>query len=115
MSLRTMLGPRHPILSDGPEAAELLVLKSFFLYPSAVVELLTSDPGFGVAHLDATFRPSDGPGSLRAAVAGLCDKAEELRGSGRTSASSSSTTVGWTRTGPPSPPSWPPAPSTPAW
>ena len=78
MSLRTLLGPRHPILTDGPEAAELLVLKSFFLYPSAVVELLTSDPGFGVAHLDATFRPSDGPGALRAAVGRLCDRAEEL-------------------------------------
>ena len=78
MSLRTLLGPRHPILTDGPEAAELLVLKSFFLYPSAVVELLTSDPGFGVAHLDATFRPSDGTGALRAAVGRLCDRAEEL-------------------------------------
>ena len=82
MSLRTLLGPRHPILTDGPEAAELLVLKSFFLYPSAVVELLTSDPGFGVAHLDATFCPADGPGALRAAVGRLCDKAEELAAAG---------------------------------
>src|SRR5207253_1665907 len=55
----------------------LLVLKSFFLYPSAVVDLLVSDPGFGVAHLDATFPAADGTGGLRAAVERLCDRAEE--------------------------------------
>ncbi len=77
MSLRTCLGPRSPILSEGPEAAHLLVLKSFFLYPSAVVDLLVSDPGFGVAHLDATFPAAEGAGGLRAAVDRLCDKAEE--------------------------------------
>ncbi len=78
MSLRTCLGPRSPILSEGPEAARLLVLKSFFLYPSAVVELLVNDPGFGVAHLDATFPAEEGPGGLKAAVERLCDRAEEL-------------------------------------
>ena len=50
------------------------MLKSFFLYPSAVVDLLVSDPGFGVAHLDATFPVADGPGGLRAAVERLCDR-----------------------------------------
>jgi glutamate synthase (ferredoxin) len=82
MSLRTCLGPRHPILSEGPEAAKLLVLKSFFLYPSAIVDLLVSDPGFGVAHLDATFPAADGPGGLRAAVDRLCHRAEELARTG---------------------------------
>ncbi|MEA2716486.1 MAG: hypothetical protein QOI99_803, partial [Actinomycetota bacterium] len=78
MSLRTCLGPRSPILSEGPEAAHLLVLKSFFVYPSAVLDLLVSDPGFGVAHLDATFPASEGPGGLRTAVEAMCDRAEAL-------------------------------------
>jgi len=82
MSLRTCLGPRSPILAEGPEATRLLVLKSFFLYPSAVVDLLVSDPGFGVAHLDATFPAAEGPGGLRAAVARLCDRAEALARAG---------------------------------
>ncbi len=82
MSLRTCLGPRSPILSEGPEASRLLVLKSFFLYPSAVVDLLVNDPGFGVAHLDATFPAAEGPGGLRAAVARLCDRAEEMARAG---------------------------------
>ncbi|MEA2686378.1 MAG: hypothetical protein QOE93_1573, partial [Actinomycetota bacterium] len=77
MSLRTCLGPRSPILSEGPEAAQLLVLKSYFMYPSAVVDLLVSDPGFGVAHLDATFAAAEGAGGLRAAVERLCVRAEE--------------------------------------
>src|SRR5919206_3480372 len=76
MSLRTLLGPRRPILGEGAEATELLVLKSFFLYPSAVVALLTGDCGsFGCGHLDATFATSDGPGGLRAAVERLCKEA----------------------------------------
>ena len=36
MSLRTLLGPRHPILQAGPESTELLVMKSFFVYPSTI-------------------------------------------------------------------------------
>jgi glutamate synthase domain-containing protein 2/glutamate synthase domain-containing protein 1/glutamate synthase domain-containing protein 3 len=78
MSLRTCLGPRSPILAEGPESTRLLVLKSYFLYPSAVLDLLVSDPGFGVAHLDATFPAAGGPGGLRAAIEGLCDRAEAL-------------------------------------
>ncbi|MDP8936991.1 MAG: glutamate synthase large subunit, partial [Actinomycetota bacterium] len=79
MSLRTLLGPRRPILTDGPEATQLLELKSFFVYPSTVVGLLTDDGGgFGCAHLDATFPVGDGPDGLRAAVTRLCDDAERL-------------------------------------
>jgi glutamate synthase domain-containing protein 2/glutamate synthase domain-containing protein 1/glutamate synthase domain-containing protein 3 len=83
MSLRTLLGPRHPILTEGPESTELLVLKSFFLYPSAVVGLLTTGCGtFGCGHLDATFPVDEGPGGLRRAVERLCDEAERLAGEG---------------------------------
>jgi glutamate synthase (ferredoxin) len=80
MSLRTLLGPRHPILTEDDRATELLVLKSFFVYPSLIVDLLsgTASNGFGCAHLDATFPVADGPTGLRSAVDRLCDRAEQL-------------------------------------
>nr|MDQ3643022.1 glutamate synthase-related protein [Actinomycetota bacterium] len=79
MSLRSLLGPRHPILTSGPESTELLVLKSFFLYPSAIVGLLTGNGGtFNAGHLDATFPIADGPDGLLRAVERLCDEAERL-------------------------------------
>jgi glutamate synthase (ferredoxin) len=53
MSLRTLLGARAPLLSDGPEAARLIELESFFLYPSGLEEL-------DVAVLDATFAAGEG-------------------------------------------------------
>src|SRR6266487_3010455 len=43
MSLRTYLGPPAPLLSGGPDAARLVQLPSFFLYPEAVESLLDSD------------------------------------------------------------------------
>src|SRR5207253_7321778 len=65
MSLRTLLGPRQPILTESPAAARLLTLRSFFVYPSAVVDLLESEgQGFGSARLDATFPVADGPQGL---------------------------------------------------
>src|SRR5947207_10351274 len=66
MSLRTLIGPRQPILTEREEAARLLSLESFFLFPSAVVDLL-ADPEraiFGCAHLDATFAVADGPAGM---------------------------------------------------
>ena len=39
MSLQTLLGRRSPLTSQGPEAAHLIELPSFFLYPSGVAEL----------------------------------------------------------------------------
>ncbi|MGI9022592.1 MAG: glutamate synthase large subunit, partial [Acidimicrobiales bacterium] len=83
MSLRTLLGPRHPILEEDPRAAELLVLKTFFVYPSLIVDLLsgvTSD--FAAAHLDATFPVAEGPGGLSAAVDRICDQAETMAAEG---------------------------------
>jgi glutamate synthase (ferredoxin) len=79
MSLRTLLGPRLPILSERLEAARLIRLDSFFVYPSTVDMLANEELcDFGCARLDATFPVADGPAGLRAAVDRLCDEAELL-------------------------------------
>ena len=83
MTLRTLIGPRRPLLSEGPEASQLVVLDSFFVYPSTVAKL--ADPNqcdFGCATLDATFPVAGGPHELRAAVERICDEAERLVASG---------------------------------
>ncbi len=85
MSLRTLLGPRSPILSAGPEATKLLALKSFFLYPEAVARLIepaAAASGFGGLRLDATFKVSDGNSGLRLAVERLCREAAAAIGRG---------------------------------
>ena len=62
MSLRTLLGPRQPVLTESAEAAELLTLDSFFLYPSGVDSLELSDKApWPVIPLDTTFPAADGP------------------------------------------------------
>jgi glutamate synthase (ferredoxin) len=77
MSLRTLLGPRLPILTEGAEAARLVELPSFFVYPSAIARLRDgAGSDLGTQTLDTTFAVSDGPGGLQAAVARLCDEAE---------------------------------------
>ncbi len=77
MSLRTLLGPRQPILSEGPDAARLLTMYSFFLYPSGVDTLFDEALcPFEATPLDTTFPRSDGPDGLRRAVDRLCDEAE---------------------------------------
>ncbi len=69
MSLRTLLGPRTPLLGESAEASELLTLPSFFLYPAGIDNLeLTDKAPWPVIPLDATFPADDGPGGLRAAV-----------------------------------------------
>ncbi len=76
MSLRSCLGPRQPLLTERAEAARLLELPSFFLYPSAVDALL--DPPrspFPTVRLDATFAVDDGPGGLRTALDALATAA----------------------------------------
>ncbi len=69
MSLRTLLGPRAPLLAEAPDAARLLALESFFVYPSAI-EALEAPGGspFPVAVLDTSCAVADGPSGLRAAV-----------------------------------------------
>jgi glutamate synthase (ferredoxin) len=67
-SLRTLLGERAPILTEGPEAADLIELESFFLYPSGLEELNT-------VRLDATFDEQEG---LRGACLRLGDQAATL-------------------------------------
>src|SRR5439155_385170 len=64
MSLRTLLGPRDPLLWERPESAALLEYDSFFLFrpPGGVV-------------LDATWPVEDGPKALRRAVLHLAEVA----------------------------------------
>ncbi|MBK5222653.1 MAG: glutamate synthase subunit alpha [Acidimicrobiia bacterium] len=76
MSLLTLIGPRSPILADGPRATRLLSLSSFFLFPSALEQF--HDPRrcpFTTAVLDATFPADEGPDGLRRAVIRLADEA----------------------------------------
>ncbi|MDD9370692.1 MAG: glutamate synthase large subunit, partial [Acidimicrobiales bacterium] len=76
MSLRTVLGPRTPLLTESAEAAELLTLPSFFLFPSGVDDLkLTGKAPWAVIPLDATFPASEGPEGLPAAIDRLVDEA----------------------------------------
>ena len=77
MSLRTLLGPRQPILGEGPEAARLLTMYSFFLYPSGVATLFDgSSCPFDAVALDTTSDASDGAPGLQGAIERLCDEAE---------------------------------------
>ncbi len=69
MSLRTLLGPRQPLLIESAEAAELLTLPSFFLYPTGVDSLFQAGTApWSVVDLDATFPVGDGPDGLRPAI-----------------------------------------------
>ncbi|MFP3901564.1 MAG: glutamate synthase-related protein [Acidimicrobiia bacterium] len=69
MSLRTIIGPRQPLLGESADAAHLLTLPSFFLYPSGVDGLeLTDKAPWPVILLDATFPVTEGPGGLRTAI-----------------------------------------------
>jgi glutamate synthase (ferredoxin) len=67
MSLRTLLGARAPLLTERPEAARLVELDSFFVFPSALTRL-------EARRLDATFGEGE---SLEAACARLADDALE--------------------------------------
>jgi glutamate synthase domain-containing protein 2/glutamate synthase domain-containing protein 1/glutamate synthase domain-containing protein 3 len=76
MSLRTLLGPRAPILTERPEAARLVELPSFFLYPDGLQQLLL-DPAipFPVQAVDATFPSTEGIAGLAAALQRIGDEA----------------------------------------
>ncbi len=76
MSVRTQLGPRAPLLSETPEAARLLELDGFILYPSGLQDLVLSPRvPFAVAGLDATFAVADGPGGLTRRLRALAAEA----------------------------------------
>jgi len=76
MSLRTLLGPRASILTETPQAAELLELGSFFLYPEGLQRIvLSADLPFDVQAVDATFPVTDGPEGLAVALERLGDEA----------------------------------------
>ena len=76
MSLRTTLGPPAPLLLDGPDAARLLQLDTFLLFPSGLAALRGLPNPFNVAELDATFRVVDGPAGLEQACRRLARDAE---------------------------------------
>ncbi len=82
MSLRTLLGPRAPILTEHEDATRLLRLESFLLYPDAVADLLEDQTPFAAVTVDATFAVADGPEGLRAGVERLVDDVERLTGDG---------------------------------
>ncbi len=72
MSLRTCLGPRQPLLTQRPEAARLLEMPTFFLYPGGVETLLDHHrTPFAATRLDATFAVADGPEGLERALDAL--------------------------------------------
>jgi glutamate synthase (ferredoxin) len=71
-SLNTRLGARAPLLSEGPEAARLTELESFFLYPDGLGAL-------GTIRLDATFSAEE---SLKQACERLAGEAVEAAESG---------------------------------
>jgi glutamate synthase domain-containing protein 2/glutamate synthase domain-containing protein 1/glutamate synthase domain-containing protein 3 len=82
MSLRTLLGPRLPLLAEDPAAARMLALPSFFLYPSGVDALyLTDRAPYPVVPIDATMAVADGPEGLEAAIDRICaEAADAVRG-----------------------------------
>jgi glutamate synthase (ferredoxin) len=71
-SLRTILGGRATLLTEGPETARGIELESFFLYPDALDAL-------GYTGLKATF-----DADLRGACVHLADEAEASVRAGRT-------------------------------
>src|SRR3989442_8501153 len=76
MSLSSYLGPPAPLLSGGPDAARLVQLDSFLLYPSGLEAVHALGTPFASSDLDATFAVADGPSGLRAACERLAQDGE---------------------------------------
>jgi glutamate synthase domain-containing protein 2/glutamate synthase domain-containing protein 1/glutamate synthase domain-containing protein 3 len=74
MSLSTRVGPRAPLLEERPDAAALIELPSFFLYPAGLAALERGP--LRPVRLDATFPASAGPAGLERALGRLGDEAE---------------------------------------
>ncbi|HEY9287437.1 MAG TPA: glutamate synthase large subunit [Candidatus Dormibacteraeota bacterium] len=97
MSLRTLLGPPAPLLTELPEAARLIELDSFVLYPSRLAALrLLPDP-FKTVDLDATFAVVDGKHGLQRACRQLARAAQDAITSGASILIISDAAVGPTR------------------
>ncbi|HLI23931.1 MAG TPA: glutamate synthase central domain-containing protein, partial [Acidimicrobiales bacterium] len=76
MTLRTLLGPRHPLLDETPAAARLVELETFLLFPSTVSHLTADGRSpFPWARLEAGFDAGAGPAELGRAVAALAAEA----------------------------------------
>ena len=73
MSLATRVGPRAPLLEERPDAAALVELPSFFLYPEGL-DRLARGPMRAV-RLDATFPADAGPDGLEEACLRLGEEA----------------------------------------
>ena len=96
MSLRTLLGPRAPLLDDGPDAARLVELDSFFLFPSLLPALraFTLDTSLAegeglAASLRAARHGGGGCGAGGASMPVLSRRARRRRARGRRSCSRS--------------------------
>ncbi|MFP5224005.1 MAG: glutamate synthase-related protein, partial [Actinomycetota bacterium] len=71
MSLRTVLGPRDPLLWERPEGGALLELDTFLLFKPP-----------GGTFLDATWPVAEGPHGMRKALDALADAAERAATTG---------------------------------
>ncbi|MFN2487375.1 MAG: glutamate synthase large subunit, partial [Acidimicrobiia bacterium] len=71
MSIRTLIGPRDPVLWERPEAAALIELPSFFLFKPP-----------GGHRIDATFSVADGASGLEEAITRICTEAEQAARTG---------------------------------
>jgi glutamate synthase domain-containing protein 2/glutamate synthase domain-containing protein 3 len=75
MSLYTVIGPRGPLLEEGPEAAKVIQFASPIM-DEADIAWLRSQAVFPVVTLSATFPLAAGPEGLEPALAQLCQEAE---------------------------------------
>jgi glutamate synthase domain-containing protein 2/glutamate synthase domain-containing protein 1/glutamate synthase domain-containing protein 3 len=75
LSSRTLLGRRHPLLSEKPEGASLVELAGFILTPDGLETLAQPALGLDGQVLDATWPAAEGPGGLRAACLRLGEEA----------------------------------------
>ncbi len=78
MSLRTLLGPRRPLLTEQPEAAALVELGSFYLTPDGLQRIVLDPNGIEVQAVDASFPVSDGTEGLETALERLGDEAVQF-------------------------------------
>ena len=103
MSLRTCLGPRRPLCTERPDAAQLIELPSFFCYPDGLEALVADGRApWPARRLDATFPAADGPRGLRAALERLVGEACDAARAGTVLLLCSDAGVGPDRAGLPS-------------